>query len=84
MVSCVKQVDTQDYESAVFSYLSVYYYIKFEHICQAFDVEASLDRFFTYAELFSRAVRCFLCMAPQYLKLDLYHTEQIKPENFYL
>ena len=81
---CVKSGDTQDYESFVFNYLSDCYYIKFEHICQAFDVEASLDRFFTYAELFSRAVRCFLCIAPQYLTLDLSHTEQIKTENFYL
>ena len=84
IASCVKQVDTQDYESAVFNYLSICYCNKFEHICQVFGVEPSLDRFFPHAELFSGAVRRFLCMAPQYLKSDLYHTEQIKPENFYL
>ena len=81
---CVKSGDTQDYESAVFSYLSVCYYIKFEHICQAFGAEPSWDRFFPHTELFFGAVRRFLCIAPQYLKKDLYHTEQIKPENFYL
>ena len=84
IASCVKQVDTQDYESAVFSYLSVCYYIKFEHICQVYGVEPSLVCSFPYAELFFGAVRCFLCITPQYLKSDLYHTEQIKPENFYL
>jgi len=84
IASCVKQVDTQDYESFVFNYLSVCYYNKFEHICQAFGAEPSWDRFFPHAELFFRAVRRFLCITPQYLKSDLYHTEQIKLENFYL
>jgi len=42
IASCVKQVDTQDYESAVFNYLSICYYIKFEHICQDFGFELSL------------------------------------------
>ena len=84
MVSCVKQVDTQDYESAVFNYLSIRYYNKFEHICQVFGVEPSLVSSFPHAELFFGAVRRFLCITPQYLKSDLYHTEQIKLENFYL
>ena len=81
---CVKSGDTQDYESFVFNYLSIRYYNKFEHICQVFGVASTLVSSFPHTELFFGAVRRFLCIAPQYLKKDLYHTGQIKPENFYL
>ena len=69
----------------IFIQVSFYcYYIKFEHICQVFGVESTLVSSFPHTELFFGAVRRFLCMAPQYLTLDLSHTEQIKTENFYL